>query len=124
MLVSVWTDGVFRPAAGTIASLLRAVSNSDFAILVLAPEDTVISRKKKSPAPRDNCIFELGLFMGALGSDRVFIVKQRGANLKMPTDLLGITPVEFGPGDSPSLPARIAPVCTAIRQAVLGLGPK
>jgi len=124
MLVQVWTDGVFRAAAGTIESLVNAVSHSDFAILVLAPEDTVISRKKKSPAPRDNCIFELGLFMGALGSDRVFIVKQRGANIKMPTDLLGITPVEFAAGNTASLPARIAPVCNEIRQAVLGLGPK
>lgn len=124
MLVQVWTDGVFRAAAGTMESLLNVVSTADFAILVLAPEDTVISRKTKSPAPRDNCIFELGLFMGALGSNRVFIVKQRGTNIKMPTDLLGITPLEFTAGEPASLPTRIGPVCTAIRQATLRLGPK
>jgi predicted nucleotide-binding protein len=62
--------------------------------------------------------------MGALGSNRVFIVKQRGANIKMPTDLLGITPVEFAAGEPASLPTRIGPVCTTIRQAVLRLGPK
>ena len=124
MLVQVWTDGVFGPAAGTMDNLFRAISSSDFAVLVLAPEDTVISRKKKSYAPRDNCVFELGLFMGALGGDRVFIVKQRGANIKMPTDLLGITPAEYVAGDTATLAARIAPVCTEIRQAIQRLGPK
>ena len=124
MLVQVWTDGVFRAATGTMDNLFRAVSSSDFAVLVLAPEDTVISRKKKSFAPRDNCVFELGLFMGALGGDRVFIVKQRGANIKTPTDLLGITPAEYAAGDAATLAARIAPVCNEIRQAVHRLGPK
>ena len=109
MLVQVWTDGVFRAATGTMDNLFRAVSSSDFAVLVLAPEDTV---------------FELGLFMGALGGDRVFIVKQRGANIKTPTDLLGITPAEYAAGDAATLAARIAPVCNEIRQAVHRLGPK
>ncbi len=124
MLVQVWTDGVFRAAAGTMDNLFRAVSGSDFAVLVLAPQDTVISRKKKSYAPRDNCVFELGLFMGALGGDRVFIVRQRGVKIKMPTDLLGITPAEYTAGDTATLAARIAPVCAEVRQAVQRLGPK
>lgn len=124
MLVSVWTDGVFRASRAAVESLLEAVRKSDFAVLVLAPEDTVISREVEKMAPRDNCIFELGLFMGALGRERVFIAKPRGEDIKMPSDLLGITPLEYAPGTPDSLPARIAPICTEIRQAVVRLGPK
>jgi predicted nucleotide-binding protein len=46
----------------------------DFAILVLTPDDLTQSRGKQQPSPRDNVVFELGLFIGALGRDRVFMV--------------------------------------------------
>ena len=124
MEVIVWTDGVFQPSAGNVESLLAAVKRSDFAALVLTPDDAVISRDVQRPAPRDNCIFELGLFMGALGRERAFIIKARGADIKLPSDLLGLTPIEYGTGDADSLPSRMAPVCTALRKIILQSKPK
>jgi len=124
IVVRVWTDGVFRASRGAVESLLEAVNNADFAALVLTADDTVISREIERQAPRDNCIFELGLFMGALGRDRSFIIKPRGVDIKLPSDLLGITPLEYASGSQETLSARVAHVCNDIQKAVSILGPK
>lgn len=123
-VVPLWTDGVFRASRDSVDSLVAAVKKADFAVLVLTADDTLISREVERRAPRDNCIFELGLFMGALGRDRTFIVKPRGVDIKLPSDLLGITPVEYAEGTDDTIAARVGPVCTAVRKAVQNLGPK
>ncbi len=46
-------------------------------------------------SPRDNVVFEAGLFGGALGMRRTFILHAKGA--KLPTDLLGMTAVRYPP---------------------------
>lgn len=124
LLATVWTDGVFRASRTSIENLLATVAKSDFALLVLTPDDTVTTRDETKAVPRDNCIFELGLFMGALGRDRTLIVKPRGSDIKMPSDLLGLTPLEYAPGTPDTLPARIAPVCNDVRKIVASLGPQ
>jgi predicted nucleotide-binding protein len=123
-IVQLWTDGVFRASRDSVDSLIASVKKADFAVLVLTADDTLISRDAEHRAPRDNCIFELGLFMGALGRDRTFIVKPRGVDIKLPSDLLGITPIEFAEGNNDTITARIGPVGSSIRDAVRSLGPK
>lgn len=90
-----WTDGVFQASATSIESLIAATNESDFAVLVLTADDVTISRKKAKQAPRDNVVFELGLFMGALGRNRVFILKPKGLDVRIPSDLLGVVWVEY-----------------------------
>jgi predicted nucleotide-binding protein len=123
MIVSVWTDGVFRASKTAVESLLVAVRASDFAVLLITPDDIVVSRDIESPAPRDNVVFELGLFMGLLGRERTLVVKPRGVNIKMPSDLLGFTPLEYAAGTPDTLASRIASVCNDIRKTVQSLGP-
>ena len=60
------------------------------------------SRDSVSYSPRDNVIFELGLFMGALSRSRTFILMPRNGEVKIPTDLLGLTCLQFEP--SPAKP--------------------
>ncbi len=48
----------------------------------------------KSTSPRDNVVFEAGLFGGALGMRRTFIIHANGS--KLPSDLLGLTCVRYG----------------------------
>jgi hypothetical protein len=49
-------------------------------------------------SPRDNVVFEAGLFGGVLGMWRTFILHAEGA--KLPTDLLGLTCVRYDPSAS------------------------
>jgi CRP/FNR family cyclic AMP-dependent transcriptional regulator len=124
MLIRVWTDGVFLPSHYAMEDLLQQVRTSDFAAVVLGPDDKVISRHKAAVAPRDNLIGELFLFMGALGRERTLMVQPRGISLKLPTDLLGLNPITYQPGGRADLPALLGPVCTAIRSVVHRLGCK
>lgn len=124
LLVKVWTDGVFKAGQATIQDLMARVKKADFAVMVFTPDDKVISRHEPLAAPRDNVVFELGLFMGDVGPERSFIVKPRKIELKIPSDLLGLTTLEYDASDPKEFTAAVAPVCTAIRKKVEELGPK
>ena len=116
----------FDLSATYIESLEAAVEQADFAIMVLSPDDITTSRKLKSLAPRDNVIFELGLFMGSLGRERCYMVRQDNSQLKIPSDLLGIKSASFRPSRNGNWRAAIEPVCTLIAERIarLGLRPK
>ena len=122
----VWTDNVFTAARGTMQSLERRIKTADFGVLVCTPDDRVLNdtRNVDTVAPRDNVILELGMCIGAMGSERAFLVRPRGIELKMPTDLLGITPIDYVADDPDNLAAHIGPVCTQIKQAIRNLVPR
>ena len=103
MLPKVWTDDLFRPSATSIENLERELEGADFAVLVVTADDVVESRDIKKAAPRDNVIWEHAFFTGGLGRERVFIIKPRGADLKLPSDLLGVTPLEYDSNGCSSL---------------------
>lgn len=56
-------------------------------MFILAPDDMTFSKDETKPAPRDNVLFESGLFMGVLGRERVFLVYDQAVGLKIPSDL-------------------------------------
>lgn len=115
---TLWSQGVFGLSGGTLDSLLRAVHDFEFAILVLTPDDLVDKRGSSNNSPRDNVLFELGLFMGALGRERVFIVYGRDAKLDLPTDLAGVTAATFATRADKNLQAALGSACTLIERAV------
>lgn len=89
----VW-DGDLSDQLGNIIldELLLKVSHYDFAIMVLSADDfTTTSKGEHTDSPRDNVIFELGLFMGVRGRRRVFpiIISGESGDPKVPTDLAG-----------------------------------
>ena len=120
--VTVWTDGVFRASWYPVESLERQLDESDFAIAVAQPDDLTQTRGQTSATPRDNVIFELGLFIGRLGRLRSFLVEPRGEEIKLPTDLAGITtvPYKYNPLE---LAAAMGPACNRIRAIIKELGP-
>lgn len=94
--VDLWKEGVFGASEVAIESLEKAAQRADFAVLILSSDDEVKIRRRNHTAPRDNVIFELGLFMGAIGRDRTFMIVEKEARLHLPADLNGITYLPFG----------------------------
>jgi hypothetical protein len=98
--VDPWT-AVFNPGTSTLARLVELTREVDFAAFVFARDDWTAAGNAAAPAdgagqasPRDNVVFEAGLFGGVLGMRRTFILHASGA--KLPTDLLGLTCVRYG----------------------------
>jgi predicted nucleotide-binding protein with TIR-like domain len=95
-----WTTS-FNPGTTTIERLVELAHEVDFAAFAFAQDDWTAALAPAAPAPgagqaspRDNVVFEAGLFGGILGLRRTFILHASGA--KLPTDLLGMTSVRFG----------------------------
>lgn len=101
-----WSEGVFGASSFPIDDLEAQVKTADFAILVGAADDRVTSRGVAADAPRDNVVFELGLFMGALSRRRTFLVVPNGMGVKIPTDLLGMTTLRYDPAVDPIAAAQ------------------
>jgi hypothetical protein len=121
--VTIWNQGVFGLGQGTLESLVRMLDRFDFAILVLTPDDLVHSRDRSAvQAPRDNVLFELGLFMGGLGRDRTFVLHDRTAPIKIPSDLAGVTTLTFAPHSSGNLDAALGSVTARVADVVSHLG--
>ena len=97
--VEPWTTS-FNPGVSTLERLLELTREVDFAAFVFAADDWTTSGAASAPdansgqaAPRDNVVFEAGLFGGVLGMRRTFILHAHGA--KLPTDLLGLTAIRY-----------------------------
>lgn len=88
--VTIWTQDLFKLSIPIITSLFKSLSRFDFAIFVFSPDDIQIIREEKNNVVRDNVIFETGLFAGKLGFERVFLVRPRGMDMHLPSDMLGI----------------------------------
>lgn len=117
-VINLWTDRVFGPSRFPIAELEKQIQEADFAVLVLGADDIVESRNEKLYSPRDNVIFELGLFMGALSHERTFMVVPRGCDIKMPTDLLGLVSLSYKSDDTNNLVGLLGPVCDELREII------
>lgn len=118
-----WNEGIFEASKTTIEALMISTKESDFAIIVLTPDDITKSRKKSKPSPRDNVVFELGLFMGAISRERTYIVAPRNVDFKIPTDLLGVTCLTYDHNSRKSLEKRLEPVLRQLKKLFEKYGP-
>ena len=101
-----WTTS-FNPGTTTLVRLFELAHEVDFAALAFARDDWTAAGLPASPptgsgqaSPRDNVVFEAGLFGGVLGMHRTFILHASGS--KLPSDLLGLTCVRYGEATNPS----------------------
>src|SRR5215831_6580302 len=110
----------FNPGTTTLDRLLELTREVDFAAFVFAQDDwtsnTASASESSAPgqaSPRDNVVFEAGLFGGVIGMRRTFILHASGA--KLPSDLLGLTSIRYGDA---STPAEVRAINQKLRQAI------
>ena len=121
--VTLWTQGIFGLSQGTLESLMKALDSHDFAALVLTPDDLLTKRGEQKQAPRDNVLFELGLFVGRIGRNRTFIVHSRSVEMHIPSDLAGVTVATYDAARSDgNLQAALGPVATKMKRAIRDQG--
>ncbi len=120
--VTIWNEGFFGLGSTYIETLMNSISRFDFAILIFTPDDLVNSRESQMFGPRDNVIFELGLFMGRLGRSRTFILHQADA-VRIPTDLSGVMTATYkwSRSDDDHMSA-VHSACGSIRNVIQDLG--
>jgi predicted nucleotide-binding protein len=63
-------------------------------------------------------MLELGLFIGALGRSRTFALFDRTSNLKLPSDLAGVTLANHQPHRDGNLQAALGAAATLIKGAI------
>ncbi len=114
-----WTQNVFEQTEPFLTSLINEGDRADFAILVMTPDDFVEVRDQSVWVPRDNVVFELGLFLGKLGPQRTFVLfEESPKNVKLPTDLLGVTFSPFKRLSGPDFEREIQLACFPIAQRI------
>jgi hypothetical protein len=112
--VDPWTTS-FNPGTTTLERLVELTHEVDFAAFAFAQDDwTAVNAKEADgqASPRDNVVFEAGLFGGVLGMRRTFILHANGS--KLPTDLLGLTSIRYGGVTA----AETRAVCEKLRKAI------
>lgn len=120
--VTIWSQGVFGLGYSTLETLIGTVGQYDFALLILTADDLIHSRNLTAHAPRDNVLFELGLFMGGLGRDRTFVMYDRAADIKLPSDLAGISMATFEMHSSGNVRSSLGAAVSAIEERINQLG--
>lgn len=96
----VWDSSVFKINQNFLADLLKASLQFDFGILLGTNDDKIFFRGKEVLQPRDNILFELGLFTGRLGTSKcAFLIDKE---IKLLSDFNGLTLAQFDKADKSS----------------------
>ena len=85
-----WTDGVFKSNQSVLQTLLEESGAFDFGLMVMTKDDIVESRGETFASPRDNIIFEFGIFIGRAGDRKAFALLEDDPDMKTPSDLSGV----------------------------------
>jgi hypothetical protein len=98
---NVWDTSIFKINQNFLADLLKASLQFDFGILLGTSDDKVMFRGQEMLQPRDNVLFELGLFTGRLGTSKcAFLIDKE---IKLPSDFNGLTLARFDKNDETTL---------------------
>lgn len=88
--VSMWNEnGIFELNKSTLDNLKDFSRRYDYGVFIADADDKLWFRRKKYKVTRDNVTFELGMFIGALGLNRAFILANE--KIKLPSDMNGNT---------------------------------
>ncbi len=105
-----WTD-IFFPGQFGLESLLDISNDIDGALLIATPDDKTWYRGEESLSPRDNILFEFGLFLKSLGRYKTGIIIVEDSEHKLPrvpTDLSGLNFIKLTTSKQATIQRRIS----------------
>jgi CAP12/Pycsar effector protein, TIR domain len=113
-----WHQGFFQINTSYLGSLIDGLKEADFAAFVFAPDDVLKIKGEELQAIRDNVLFEFGLALGILGKERAFfLVPKVQDKLRLPSDLLGISTIQFD-SKQRNLKTALGPTCRRIGKQI------
>jgi len=120
--VVLWHEA-FKPGDQFLEALRTATLRFDFGVLVVTPDDATRKRDVDGKEPRDNVIFELGMFYSALGARRALpiVVAIDGFEPSLPSDLLGVTMTKWSVQRGADMRAQLLTQVESLRRRVLDL---
>lgn len=118
---NIWNNA-FDISTITITSLIEQTKTVDYAVFVFHPDDKIFIREEEYNSVRDNVILELGMFIGALGLDKCFILapQEKGSTFRIPSDLAGVT-ISFYDSQEPDITNAVTASCAKIKQRIKSL---
>ncbi|MFJ6414419.1 TIR domain-containing protein [Terribacillus saccharophilus] len=120
--VTPWTSA-FDFQKYAMDSLEEALETNDFAVFIFSPDDLVNMRNRQYLKTRDNSLFELGMFWGKLGRERVFfIIPDEESDYKLPSDLEGLYTLSYNKRSDNNFAAAVSHACGVITQKIRELG--
>ena len=86
---------IFKASMAVIENLEEIVEREHIkaSVFIYSEDDKTWFRGEKHKVPRDNVVFEHGLFTGILGRKKAITIKV--GNVKIPSDLHGLTCIDF-----------------------------
>lgn len=120
---TIWRAGTFKLSSQTVDDLVKKSSTIDFAVFVFTPDDVATIREHQGAIARDNVVFEMGLFIGAIGKERCYLVKPRGVEMHLPSDLLGMNLADYA-ADRPDgdIESALNYACKQVKDRIRELG--
>jgi predicted nucleotide-binding protein len=121
--ISVWTEDIFQEGDVLITKLSEQAKTSDFGAFIFGADDAIVINPRQTASAvssfttRANVIFEAGMFVGACGLERTFIVKEKSKKMADLSDLGGVVYAEYptGSGRAAALKKVAAKLAEAIR---------
>lgn len=119
--VELWSHK-FEFGDTAIESLETISDEADFAIVVMTPDDKATIRRANKVIPRDNLVFEQGLFIGALGRQRSIVALDPKDRLKLPSDVLSVTALNFDSSSPENLATSLQAGCVRLARHIAEIG--
>jgi len=103
--------------------ILRQANECEFGVFLMTADDIGLKRGETHAVMRDNVLFELGVFLGALGKDRSFYVYCDDDPPEFPSDLFGVSGATFRAAPISETSDSLRPVVVKVHDSIQRLMP-
>ena len=111
---------IFLPMHYPLEDLLLQLEHMSFGVFVLGHDDYIYIRDKGYYCARDNVVFDMCMFMGALGRERTFFIApcDTEKEYRIPSDLEGINFETYTLSNPDEKDVAVDPACTRIKRSI------